>query len=155
MTIPTSNFQLLTSAGGRPGDRGFKITGKAPTGAGLCRVWLRHVEPWERAIDPRRPETSWDVRISIKQDSAFALQSEMRAADLPALAEQFAFPADPAGLASLATNGDPLHDDVVKWAQSTCLSKATSVEPTRLGGDDGWDEAEAIARHTGSSPTVA
>lgn len=157
MTTASSNFQLLTSPGGRPGDIGFKMTGKARVGAGLCRVWLRKVEPWERAIDPRRPDSNWDVRISIRQDSAFALQSEMRASDLPSLAEQFVFPQDPGGLADLCANGDPIHDAVVGWAHSTCVTRppAAAPAPAPAGADDGWDEVEAIARQTGSSPTVS
>jgi hypothetical protein len=154
MAIASSSFLLLTSAGGRPGDRGFKLTGHAANGAGMCRVWLRHVEPWERAIDPRRLDTSWDVRVSIRQDSAFALQSELKIADLPALAEQFAFPKDPAGLASMANNGDPLHDAVLGWAQATCVPRPPAVEPTTLAAADSWDEAAEVARQTGSVPAV-
>lgn len=115
--VPRTNIQLLSTDGGAPGSAGFKLTGSARDGSGLCRIWLRRKEPWNRYLDPRFRSDDWDVRCYRRTDSAFSLVEEFRVDTLDALAEEFAF--EGAGqLAALKPNGDVVHDTVLRWAKS-------------------------------------
>ena len=109
--------QLMASGGGAPGSDGFKLTGRAREGAGLCRVWLRRAEPWDRYISPRMSSDQWDVRAYEAADSAFEVIPEFTLATLDRLAEQYTFPGGADELSSIGLNGDPLHDRVVRWAR--------------------------------------
>ena len=113
--VPRSNLQLLSLAGGPPGSAGFKLTGSAPDGGGLCRIWLRRKDPWTRYLDPRFRSDDWDVRCYRRTDSAFSLVEEFRVATLDTLAEEFTFEGD--GIAVMKPNGDIVHDTVLAWAK--------------------------------------
>lgn len=168
MSIPTQthDLQLLQPPGGTPGHDGLRLIGRQPSTGALCRIWLRRMLPWERAIDPRRASQSWDLRVFVKSDSAFALQSEFSVRDLDGLLETFAFQQGVAGLGEVSPNGDPLHDAVLSWAHKVTSTGPFAPRPavdeapvTRspepAAADDGWAEAEQIAaRATGSVPAV-
>lgn len=116
--VPRSNIQLLSVDGSPPGSAGFKLTGSARDGSGLCRIWLRRKDPWSRYLDPRFRSDDWDVRCYRRTDSAFSLVEEFRVDTLDALADEFAF--DGASeLAALKPNGDVVHDTVLRWAKRT------------------------------------
>ena len=124
-----SHLQLLAPAGQRPGVSGFKLTGAALDGHGLCRVWLRRKDPWDRYLDPRVRSEVWDVRAYRKLDSAFAVMEEFTLASLDEMATTFAFPERPEGLDTLALNGDPIHDFVVSWARRVTGLDAAAPAP--------------------------
>jgi len=124
-----SHLQLLAPAGQRPGVSGFKLTGTALDGHGLCRVWLRRKDPWDRYLDPRIRSDVWDVRAYRKLDSAFAVIEEFTLASLDEMATTFAFPERPEGLDTLALNGDPIHDFVVGWARRVTGLDAAAPAP--------------------------
>ncbi len=178
-----TDLEILPASGPRAGADGFRLVGRALDGGrGLCRVWLRRLEPWERAIDPRASSRQWDLRVSLRLDSAFALQADFGVSQLAGLAETFAFVQRPPGLAGLRPNGDPVHDAVLAWAreatgttdeepasaappeaaapaaQTDDSAEAAPGEPAADAAplsDDGWDEtAEIVARATGSVPAV-
>lgn len=139
---PKGRIQLLSSPGGTPGDLGFKMTGHAREGAGLCRVWLRRSEPWERYLDPREAPSAWDVRVSVKSDSAFVLRDDLNARNLEELEEAWSFPDDPATAAYLTPNGDPVHDRVIAWAKKMLRpARAAAATPAPEGGETPAAEA--------------
>ena len=126
--IARSNLQLLSAAGGQPGSIGFKLTGKAREGEGLCRIWLRKGEPWDRYLDPRVRSDAWDVRAYRRLDSAFAVFEEFTLSTLDDIANDYDFPnAD--GLGALALNGDPIHDHVLRWARSVTGAPEAGAAP--------------------------
>ncbi|MCB9519821.1 MAG: hypothetical protein H6699_02970 [Myxococcales bacterium] len=128
--VPTRTLELLRLGAGAPGSAGFKLTGAARDGSGLCRVWLRRKEPWERYLDPRFRSDVWDIRCYTWVDSAFALVAEFTPATLDELAERYEFEADTTGLARLASNGDVVHDTVLSWAKKILgAPAAAATEP--------------------------
>jgi len=112
-----ARLQLLQQADAAPGSDGFKLTGHAREGVGLCRVWLRRSNPWDRYLDPRLDRGAWDVRFYVKLDSAYALDTEFTVRDLDGVLEDWAFDADASVLAGLSPNGDPIHDTTLAWAR--------------------------------------
>lgn len=121
--VSRSNLQLLSVDGGAPGSAGFKLTGAARDGAGLCRIWLRKGEPWTRYLDPRFRSDDWDVRCYRRLDSAFALVEEFAVETLDDLAAEFDFQGD-GDIEGLKPNGDVVHDTVLGWAKRTLGAKA-------------------------------
>lgn len=159
MTLQTTrnHFELLRAPGPAGAVLGIRLVGRARDGgAGLCRLWLRRVERWDRAIDPRQPHSDWDCRTWIRADSAFALQTEWTLKDLDALAEQFEFPQELDSLRSLRPVGDPVFDTVLAWAQRVTNSLPVSTPPAPVLSDAGWDEAESavVARMSGDFAAV-
>ena len=115
--ITRQRFELL-QGGGRPaGEDGFRLLGQAIEGVATAQVWLRRIDTWNRYLDPREPEGAWDVRLYIREDSAFALQQEFTLRDLDELGTRFSWPATPAGLAALKPNGDRVYDAVLAWTR--------------------------------------
>jgi len=153
------HLQLLHRPGRPPGDDGFKLTVASRDGAGLCRVWLRRSDPWERYLGPQVSSDTWDVRCSIRTDCAFAVVPEFTLEGLETLEERFAFPKQPPGIETLKLNGDPVHDYVVRWAwrvTETPEPGAAVAPAVASKGADGWDEVEEVAlRVTGQHATVA
>lgn len=144
-------LQLLTSPGGRPGDLGFKLTGHAREGDGLIRVWLRRIGPWERYLDPRGASSVWDVRVSIRRDSAFELQGDLSVRDLPGLEDAWDFRAGGGMIAQMVPNGDFVHDAALAWARSATRPAAAGASDD---ADDDWEQAEELARLTGEQLAV-
>lgn len=110
------SVELLQAPEESPGYRGFRMQLRAKEGSGLYQVWLRRLDPWDRPLDPRRKSEVWDLRCSMKTDSAFALVQEFELRDLEALPEDWEMPERPDALGELDLNGDALHDQVVRWA---------------------------------------
>lgn len=127
--VSRTHLQLLSIDDGAPGSAGFKLTGYAKEGVGLCRVWLRRKDPWERYLDPRFRSDTWDVRCYTRVDSAFSLVAEFSPASLDELAETYAFTVEGDGVADLSPNGDPVHDFVLAWAKKVTGSDADAVAP--------------------------
>lgn len=96
---------------------GFRLTGVAKEGEGLCRVHLRRFEPWHRYHNPRVWSEAWDVRIYTKTDASFTLETELTVADLETLEEDYTFPDGAEGLARLEPIGDPVYDRTLAWAR--------------------------------------
>lgn len=142
--VPRSHLQLLSLPGQPPGSGGFKLTGTEKDGHGVCRVWLRRVDAWDRYPDPRFDSDEWDVRAYRRTDSAFALIEEFTPASLDDLAERFDFNAPASALAGLKPNGDQVHDRVLAWAKST-LGAADAPAPATV-------EAPAGEAETASEP---
>lgn len=126
--VPRSHLQLLSVGSGLPGTGGFKLIGHAKEGTGMCRVWLRRKDPWDRYLDPRFRSDVWDVRCHTKTDSAFAIVAEFSADSLEDLAERFDFTAAAGKLNKLSTNGDIVHDTVLVWAKKVAGSAANVVD---------------------------
>lgn len=145
MKLPSVTTLELLHAPGRPAaDDGFRLEGHAASGSGRIRLLLRRTETWNRYLDPRIPPSQWDLRVMIRTDSAFALQQEFVLNDLKALATDWVWPVDHAGsLASLAPNGDLIHDTVLSWAvQVTAPPAAPAPEPEPAAAEP---ESEAVA----------
>lgn len=109
--------QLFGKDNAPAGSGGFKLTGAAKDGEGLCRVWLRPLEAWDRALNPRMESDRWDVRAYQKLDSAFEFVPEFTLKDLEQMAENFDFPQDIDVFGTIEFNGDPVHDTVLAWAR--------------------------------------
>ena len=129
--MSVSRLQLLASPGGRPGDSGFKLTGVAREGDGLCRVWLRRKQPWDRYIDPRYERGDWDVRCYTREDSAFAYVEDFDFSTLDLLGERYDFNGVGADLRALGPNGDPIYDRVLSWAKRATGATLAPVAPVR------------------------
>lgn len=121
-------IQLFSHDGGVPGDAGFRLTGVAKEGDGLCRVHLRRFEPWHRYNNPRVWSEEWDVRVYTKTDASFTLETELTVADLDALVERYTFPGGASELGSLRPNGDPVFDRTLAWAQQVTGADAAEVK---------------------------
>ena len=135
-----ARLQLLQQADAPAGSDGFKLTGHAIEGVGLCRVWLRRSNPWDRYLDPRLQRGAWDVRFYVKLDSAYALDPDFTVRDLDGVLDTWAFDADATALIHLVPNGDPIHDATLAWVRRA------------LGADDAKVEASApTAPAAGSS----
>ena len=126
MFQPT-HFEMLSRRGEGPAALGFKLTGRAKEGAGLCRVWLRRVYAWDRYLDPRIPSSAWDVRLFRKVDAAFVQEDAFSFELLDGLLETHSFPQAPEGLASIQPCGDPVHDRVLAWAKRACGVSGTAL----------------------------
>lgn len=111
-------LHVLSRPEGAFGDLGFKLTGIAKEGDGLCRVWLRRVDPWDRYLDSRAGSDQWDVRAYTKLDSAFEFIPDFNVGVLAALAEDYEFPDGAEELAKIEANGDLVHDQVLAWARN-------------------------------------
>lgn len=146
--VKAGRLQLLTSPGGAPGDLGFKLTGSAREGRGLCRVWLRRIEPWDRYPDPRGTSDTWDVRVFVRRDCAFVLQEQLGVRELAGLGDAWDFETHADALRQIVPNGDPVHDAAVAWARSVAVPSA------EVAVDDAWDEADEIVRQTGAQQAV-
>ena len=144
-------LEMLRHAGGAPGSAGFKLTGFADDG-GLCRVWLRRRDPWERYLDPRFRSSVWDVRCYTWQDSAFALVAEFELATLDTLAATYRFEAPTDAIARLGANGDVVHDAVLAWAKRVLGAPAeVATEVAKPAPPPPADRAEVPLREAASS----
>ena len=130
--VPRIRLQLLAMPGESPGSSGFKLTGIAREGRGLCRVWLRRQGTWDRYLDPRFRSAAWDVRAYTKDDSAFSLVQDFTPESLDALGDSYDFWADPSALAPVSVNGDPVHDRVLHWARGVVRSPSEEVVPAAI-----------------------
>lgn len=130
-------LQLYSGPSGTPGEHGFRLTGRAKTGEGLCRVQLRYMEPWHRYPDPRLRSTTWDLRVYTRAGTAFILDTELTAEGLEKLGEVYEFPDGADALATLQANGDLVHDRVLAWARKVTgapeLAPVTDINPAALG----------------------
>jgi|GEM_PF-4914861 len=129
-------LQLYSGPSGTAGEHGFRLTGRAKEGAGLCRVQLRHMEPWHRYPSPRIRSTSWDLRVYTRTDAAFVLETELGPDDLDVLQETYEFPDGAQELSALKPNGDLLHDRVLAWARKVtgadALDAPKEINPVLL-----------------------
>ncbi len=110
--------ELLQKPGEPVGSNGFRLVGRSTDGESRVRLWLRRADTWNRYLDPRLPQGEWDLRLYVRQDSAFALQQEFSLADLEGLKEAWEWPHDDGALASLQPNGDRVHDAALAFARS-------------------------------------
>lgn len=131
-----SLLQLYSGPSGTPGEHGFRLTGRAKAGDGLCRVQLRYMEPWHRYPDPRLRSTTWDLRVYTRADAAFELDGDLTADGLEALIDDYEFPDGADELATLQMNGDPVHDRVLAWARKATgapeVPAPTDINPAQL-----------------------
>lgn len=131
-----SLLQLYSGPSGTAGEHGFRLTGHAKEGDGLCRVQLRYMEPWHRYPSPRLRSTTWDLRVYTRTDAAFVLETEIGPDDLDQLGEIYTFPDGADALAKLSTNGDVVHDRVLAWARkvtgSAALDAPKEINPVHL-----------------------
>jgi hypothetical protein len=144
MNTPSS-LQLLQQADAPAGSDGFKLTGRAREGVGLCRVWLRRSSPWDRYLDPRLERGAWDIRLYVKLDSAFALDTEFTVRDLDGVLDDWVFDDVSSQLAGLAKNGDPIHDATLDWARAATSVAQVPVEPpvSSAATESSADDADA------------
>lgn len=143
-----SLLQLYSGPSGTPGEHGFRLTGRAKNGEGLCRVQLRYMEPWHRYPDPRLRSTTWDLRVYTRAGTAFILDTELTAEGLEALGEDYEFPDGADALATLKANGDLVHDRVLAWARQVTgapeLPPVTDINPAVLAVRYKKSEAGAV-----------
>lgn len=128
-------LHVLSRPDGAFGDLGFKLTGVAREGDGLCRVWLRRVDPWDRYLNPRSGSTDWDVRAYTKLDSAFEFVPEFTIDGLAQLAEDYEFPEGADELSQIEAKGDPVHDRVLSWAREVTGAAALDNVPSPTVGE--------------------
>lgn len=126
-----SLLQLYSGPSGAAGEHGFRLTGRAKEGAGLCRVQLRYMEPWHRYPSPRLRSTTWDLRVYTRTDAGFVLETELGPDDLETLEERYEFPDGAEALSNLQSNGDLVHDRVLAWAQKVTGANAVKA-PTEI-----------------------
>jgi hypothetical protein len=115
--LPRTRIELFEQPGQPAGTAGLRLTGTSPDAGRLARLWLRRLDPWNRNPDPRSLSDTWDLRLFVREDSAFALQQEFAPGDLDALATAWHWPTDDGRLAALSPLGDPLYDRVLAWMQ--------------------------------------
>lgn len=131
-----SLLQLYSGPSGSPGEHGFRLTGRAKAGDGLCRVQLRFMEPWHRYPDPRLRSSTWDLRVYTRTDAAFELENDLTAEGLEKLVDVYEFPDGATALANLEPNGDPVHDRVLAWARKATgapeVPAPTDINPAQL-----------------------
>lgn len=131
-----SLLQLYSGPSGTAGEHGFRLTGRAKDGDGLCRVQLRHMEPWHRYPSPRVRSTIWDLRVYTRTDAAFVLETELGPDDLDVLQETYEFPDGAQALSELKPNGDLVHDRVLAWARTVTgadkVASPTEINPVLL-----------------------
>jgi hypothetical protein len=129
--MEVKRLEFQTSANGKPGDLGFKLTGVSEDGSHFARVWVRKLrgpnrQVWTRYIAPVPASTTWEVRLHELIGTGSMARVEFRSDVLARFAEEYVFPksAQSSAVLNAIETDDPVFSEIRDWAAAVTAAQA-------------------------------